>query len=128
MERVVIFQAVFLYRYHHVPFKELDLSITIKNLCLSDYCGNDPILPEIDFSRFKELQSISIGYWSFVYTKKLVFLDLPKLESITIHSFSFSKTKNEPSLCIIQNCLVLTSIQFEEYSCHTFHSLTIQSG
>lgn len=126
-EKVIVHHATFLYQYCSVSFNELDLSQSLTELCLSDYCGNHENMEELSFSRFRELHSLSIGYWSFLFVKKVELSELPKLESITIQAYSFSKTKCERSIVLIHDCPLLSTIQFGDSCCYAFNSLSIQS-
>lgn len=126
-EKVIVHHAGFLYQYCSVPYNEFDLSQSLTELYLSDYCGNNDNMEGLSFSRFRDLRSLSIGYWSFLFMKKVDISELPKLESIMIRGYSFSKTNCERSMVIIRDCPSLTTVEFEDSCCYSFNSLSIQS-
>lgn len=124
---MVVHHASFLYQYCSVPYNEFDLSQSLTELYLSDYCANNENMEELSFSRFRDLRSLSIGYWSFLFIKKVDIAELPKLESIMIHGYSFSKTNCERSMVMIRDCPSLTTVEFEDSCCYSFNSLSFQS-
>lgn len=127
-EQIVRYQSPFLFLSRITDFDVQTLSNQINDLKIDDYSGNQKDIKEIDFSRFRELRSLCIGYWSFLYVSKVQVINLPNIVAIDIKPFAFSKSTGIASFCCIQNCPVLEKSIFGAYSFTGFRILTLQSS
>lgn len=126
-ENIVRHQSVHLFKSKFGPFDITQLSATIEDIYVADYSGNQTQLPILNFSDFKLLTSITIGYWCFVFTEHVSIRDLPLLTRLTVHGFSFSQTQRDLTSFCIEDCAVLKEVYFGDHGCHYYRSIVIQS-
>ena len=95
-------------------------------LVVDSGCCNDSELKVLDFSRFRNLREVRVGYECFEYVDEVKLIGLNRLESVVIGENSFTKEKrswdNDPNRHFyLKNCervreLKIGGFSFSDYS------------
>lgn len=100
-----------------------DIPSNIQTLYLGDCILND--VEKIDFSCYKNLNSLYIHNHSFQNTKECIVKDLPHLIRLSIGHDSF-QAQNQCSFHL-QNCPVLNDVTIGDYSMKYYSSCVFES-
>ena len=116
--------ALFYSEEHHLDYIE-NIESSVTSITLPDWTCNDTDYTTFDFSRFEQLEFLSIGDDSFGSVKIFKIEGLEKLKRIVIGVNSFTKEKNdydsdESKIFHVLNCESLESIKIGEYSFSDF--------
>lgn len=109
-----------------IGFNSLDSntdSITVGNECC-----NDESFTELDFSRFTDLTSLTIGDNSFWYVATMNVIGLQKLERISIGMNSFIFPQRERDLSFsVKNCSSLRELKIGTSSFSSWDKIVIEN-
>ena len=105
-------------------FKAMDRSVEV--LIVDSNTCNDPSIPRLDLSSFKDLRVFKVGDYSFAYVEELNLVELDKLERVVIGEYSFSKDESFGQFSL-KNCRQVKELKMGCFSFRGYSACEIEN-